>query len=263
MPVHHNNIVLGSGQLYLALIDKSGRRGGFRYFGDTPGFSIQVTTERTTVYGSDGPTKYKLVDKVIQTDLNGSFTARDISDENIELFIGGQASTVSQLQKTGESEMITSVQPGLWYIIGAGAHLTGVRNITNVTVSDTAQQPQAFALGTDYEVDLQRGRVYIVKGGAIAASTDIKVSFDTPANQRSQIRTTETVGRTVALHYLAHNSEGENRDILLPYAELSPDGEVGWKDLENPQQFGFSFEALVKDSATPAMLIDGVAYSAP
>lgn len=260
MPTHKDNIVLGSGKLYLALFDSNGVRGGFRYLGDTPGFTIQVTAEKTTVYGSDKKTRYKLVDKTIQVDHNGNFTARDVSDENTALFVGGEVVEISQSSASGSTYTINAVDQGLWYIIAPGSHLTGLRNISNVTVAD-ADTSSSFTEGTDYELDLVRGKIYVIEGGSITDGTNLEVTYDAEANARKQVKTTDTVSRECALLYEADNAEGENRDVLMPYIDLNPDGDVGWKDLENAQEFGFAFTALELDSSTPALVIDGEAYT--
>lgn len=257
MPTYHNNIVLGSGEVFLALFDSNGVRGGFRRLGETPGFSISITTERTVVQGSDRSTRYKLVDKVIEVERSGSVAVRDISPENRALWAGGEAGTVDQVVAAGETDDIANVVPGLWYLIGASStQITGVRNITSVSVADTGTS-SPFVEGADYELDLVRGRIYIVDGGGISAGDNITVTYDVPANSRSQVVTTDQASRKAALHFVADNSEGENADLLLPYIEIGPDGEMGWKDLENAQELGFTFQCLTKDSATPEMIIDG------
>jgi len=256
MPTHVNNIVIGSGKIYLALFDGSNVRGGFRYFGDTPGLSVQITTERVTVYGADLSSKYKMVDKVTQVDREFTVTARDVSPPNTALFFGGDAVDLAQSTGTGETAVLTGVDQGLWYLIGKAVQATGVRNITAVAVADGAV---TYDIDTDYELDLARGRIYIVEGGGIADGDDITVTYDAPANTRSQVSTTDQVSRKAALHFVADNSEGENSDLLIPYCELSPDGEFSFKDLENAVEMGFIGKILTLDSNTPQMYVDGVA----
>lgn len=260
MPTHHDNVVLGSGKIYLALFNDNNVRGGFRYLGDTPGFSVQVSTERATVFGSEKSTKYKLVDKVIQTDYEGTITTINISPENRALGIGGEASTVVQVVAAGETFDIAEVVPGLWYLLGDTTEITGVRNITAVSVEDTGTST-AYTAGTDYEIDEARGRIYIVEGGSISANDNITVTYDVPANTRSQVRTSDKVSKKAALHFIADNSEGENADLMLPYIEIGPDGEMGWKDLENAQEMSFAFQCLAMNSTTSQMIIDGEPYT--
>lgn len=256
MPAHKNNIVIGAGKVYLALFDSAGNRGGFRYIGDTPGFSITTATERVTVFGSDYSTRDKLVDKVIQVDRSFALTVRDITPQNAALFYGGEATELTQALATAATFDVLNVQPGLWYLIGDANNKTGVRAITSVSVADKTTS-DAHAEGTDYELDAATGRIYIIEGGGIAAGDDIVVTYDAPASTRSQVTTGKEASRKAALLMVADNAEGDNSDVLIPYCDVGPDGEHAFKDLENPVELNFIGQIIKLDSATEMIYIDG------
>ena len=85
---HTDNIVIGSGELYLDLLDDDDAITGERYLGDGVSASLAVTTERTQVFSGSGPVARKLVDKVRSLTRSMSIALHDISPENLALFVG-------------------------------------------------------------------------------------------------------------------------------------------------------------------------------
>ena len=85
------NVVFGAGEIHIDPYDDNGNLTGERYLGSTPGFSLQIQTERTQAFDDDGPAAVKIVDFVRQIDRSFSFQCKDISDENLALFISGTA----------------------------------------------------------------------------------------------------------------------------------------------------------------------------
>lgn len=86
-----DNVVLGAGRLYVATLDGDDDPGPERYMGDSPGASLSGGEgERLTIFASDGADRSrKLVDKVLDVTRTMTLTLRDMSFENLALFLTG------------------------------------------------------------------------------------------------------------------------------------------------------------------------------
>lgn len=254
MPIHANNIVLGAGKLYFDMEDASGNKIGERYLGDTPGFSIEVTTENTEVYDSDGAIAEKLINVATRVTRQATITCQDISLDNLALFVIGARDTVAQTATPVTDEAHT-VQTGMYYQLGvSSANPTGVRGVSSVTVTD-ATDTTTYVLDTDYELDAAMGRIYIIPGAGISDDDQILVDYTPTANSRDQVASSNLGAKFGALRYIADNTEGTNRDVYAPRVQLRPNGTMDWKSRESQMQMEFSAEFLKTTLA--AVYIDG------
>lgn len=92
-----DNVVLGTGRLYVAKLGSDGVPGPERYLGDSAGASLAGGEgERLTIFAGDGADRSKkLVDKVLDVNRTMSLTLRDISFANLEMFLIGDLSEVT------------------------------------------------------------------------------------------------------------------------------------------------------------------------
>lgn len=231
------NIVLGAGYLYFDPEDENGNLTGERYLGDTPGFTLNVASENLQIMSSDGPVAELLEDIATTVTRSAQITARNISGENLALFVIGDLSEISQSSDPVEAELIRGAQPGRWYQLGATAsNPVGVRDISAVSISDDVA---ALAAGTDYELDAALGRIYIVPGGAIDEPTDLTAAYTPAAVSFEQVVSNNLGAKQGALRYLAANTRGANRDMYLPKVTLRPSGELAMKSRTDVQQMVF------------------------
>lgn len=129
------NYVFGRGIIYVAVIDALGRPLGERDLGNTPGFTISVTTNRFKhVSARSGQAKTDL-DIPISTELSGKIDIEDMSADNQALFIAGSVSTLTQAATPVTNERIYNAQSSREYQLGTTAgNPTGVRGVSSVTV---------------------------------------------------------------------------------------------------------------------------------
>lgn len=250
------NKVLGSGKCYF------NADGGERYLGDTPGFDITIATTEVTDDSSDTPvaqTDLEVTTKIMRT---GTVTLKNISAENLALFLMGTAADLAQTTGAVVAEVHDAVKLDRYYQLGASnSNPSGVRGISLVTVKNDVSPPTTYAAGTDYTVDLVTGRLYIVPGGAILAGTNLRVDYTKATNTREQIVANSTEPVEGEFRFVANNITGANRDVYGPRVRMKPNGKFVWKDRQTVQSatFDLSFLDTVDGSGKAALYVDGAA----
>lgn len=256
------NYTLGRGEIYFApFIPGTQTPTGERYLGNTPEFSLTIEEEKLDHYSSDRGIREKDDSISLQVNRTGQLITDNIDPKNVALFFFGSATALAVTGATVTDEAINDVEQGLHYQLGvttvnpSGAraldvHTAGppAKNII-VTVSSTEK-----AEGTDYTVDMELGRIYIVPGGSIVDGSDLKVSYKTKTSTRQRV-ISGSAPVTGQLRYIAQNPKGENFDYLMPYVSISPNGDYALKG-DEWQQIPFNIEVL-KKSGQEAIYMDG------
>jgi hypothetical protein len=137
--------------------------------------------------------------------------------------------------------------------------------VNDGTVVWTCTGKITLTVTTDYTVDTDLGRLYIVPNGGIADGTDLLVDYTKAANSRVQHTSTADLNARLrgAIRFIAHNTAGTNRDIWLPKVILMADGATQIKRDGNTgavQRMGFRINVM-KDEDLSAMYIDGRAVA--
>jgi len=233
------NFVLGAGRAYFSLEDAVGNPAGYRYLGDSLGVNLGVEATNLEVYDNDAPIAEKIVDVATQVNRTMELTCQDVNGDNLSLFLIGAKSSESQGAGSVAGEALT-VKQGHYYQLGEGvATPFGARDISNVVVTGTGGTPTHVET-TDYTVDLAQGLLYIVPGGGIADGTAIEVDYDTAARTIELVTSTNTGAKLGWFKYVADNTEGENRDLLLPKVQMRPNGSFALKSRDTIQQMAFA-----------------------
>ena len=111
--------VLGAGRVYLALRKADGDiEDGERYIGSTPGFSLSVSNEQTEVYDDDGPVAERVIQITRQVAHTFSVQCKNVTAENLALFIGGAAGTQADVATSVLDEKIDHVEKDRFYKLG-------------------------------------------------------------------------------------------------------------------------------------------------
>lgn len=247
------NYTLGRGELHFGQFAPGTQTpNGERYFGNTPEFSLTINIDTLDHYDSDHGVKELDDSIVLQTTRTGAFTTDNISPENLALFFFGSADVLATSAATNVSETFT-VQPGLTYQLGTSdAAPSGVRKVRDVQV--TVSGGTAPVVGTDYTVDADRGRITIVAGGAIAADTEITVTYSVAASARQRVISGSTPIEG-ALRFLATNPKGEKYDYFFPYVSITPNGDFALKG-DDWQAIPFNI-SVKKKGSLEAIYVDG------
>lgn len=261
-----NKLVLGRGKVLFDRQRDDGTYEGYRYIGNTPGFTLSIASESLTHVSSDEGINE--VDATITTSVTrtGKITTDNIDRENLALALMGESEVLAVVGATIADETFTNVAQGRHYQLGVsdtqpgGArglveHSSGV----NVVVTDDAGTPATFVEGTDYEIDMELGLLYIIPGGGIESGTNIEVDYKTGATSRERVISgnQKINGR---LKFVAFNPEGENRDLYLPKVQIAPTGDIDFKKADwTTLEYDLS---ILKPSGQEAIYLDGRPYTA-
>ena len=251
------NIVLGAGRVYFDLKDSAGNLTGERYLAETPDFSMTVDSEKLEEYSSDGPTAEKLLDITKSVNRKAACTVKDISGENLAMFILGDVSSLSTAAGSAVNDPVNGANPVLadrWYQLGvAPGYPAGLRGLTNVEIRDAGTP---LAVGQDYALDAETGRIHILPGGA-AAGKVLTADFDTQVVSWENITSNDLGAKTGALRWVADNTSGENRDAYFPDVVMSPAGDFQWKSRDTVQSMGFEIGVQKPSDGRAAVYING------
>lgn len=264
------NYTLGRGKLYFAQFSADQVSAGIgaatmpangsKYLGNTPEISMTSSEESLDHFDSDQGVRTKDDSVSLQLDRTGSFTCDNISKENWGMtLLAAGVTAINQTSATASIYLTGAVKRDRFYQIGATESLpTGVREISNVVVNKGSPGfATVVAASGNYQVDELRGRIYIMANATdIPEDTELQITYDQGAGVRDQI----VAGSSAiygALHYVADNPKGTNRDIFWPYVKLAPDGDLALKG-DDWMTMGFTFEALKKATSIATQYVDGM-----
>lgn len=231
---------------------------GERYLGNTPEFNLTIDVENLDHYSSDRGIREKDDSVVLQADRSGSLTTDSIQPENVALFFFGKSDNVSVVAATGQTDSYVGSPAGLSVQLGTNAqNPAGARNVSNVTMVTTPPTP-ALVEGTDYVVDVVRGRVMFEETDNVKALTKVDFTFDVDASTRKRI-ISGSQPIEGALRYLADNPKGENFDYFMPWVKITPNGDYQLKS-DEWQSIPFMIEIL-KKPGMEAIYCDGKPFA--
>lgn len=251
-----NEYSIPRGRVYFNPFDSNGAETGEIPMGNCPGFTFTAETEKAEHFSSETGLAEKDAALIVKVNRTGSLTCDNFSLDNIALFVSGSTETQSQTAGDVADEAHT-VLPGRIYQLGVGSGApAGVRNITDVVVK-SADGVTTYVLGTAYNVDLDLGRVQIISGGTITASTALKISYKTTLKSWSRVKSGATAEVSGSLRVIADNASGTNRDWFMPKVTLTPSGEIPViQEGTDFTQMQFGVEVL-KAANREALYIDG------
>ena len=214
---------------------------GERYLGNTPSLNLTSTYQDLPHYTSDYKVREMDDNFTLQTDRAGTFTVDNASIENVGLMFGSEATAETGTAATAQSDVFEEVKQGYWYQLGEGtATPDGVTNVSNVVVTVGVTPTVA---DTDYTVDLDTGRIYIIEGSTvITEGSDISVAYDVAASE-TVIVVEEGEQVEGSLRFIADNPKGKNKNYYWPYVRIQPTGDFALKG-EQWQVITFQFAVL-------------------
>lgn len=247
------NIVLGAGRIFF----DEGPGAGELYLAETPGFGLNVASESTEILSDDGPVAEPLINPTRRVSRNFSLTTKNITDDALALFVMADKATKTTSVASVTGKAINggvAVAGGRWYQLGVDAnHPAGIRGIGSVAIKTGGTTHVA---DTDYVLDAETGRIYIVPGGG--ADGDIITSdYATTATSWGQVSSNDTGAKRGALRFVADNTAGENRDVFIPDCVMEPNGELPFKSRDNAQQMGFTVKVQKPDDGRASVYING------
>lgn len=266
-----NNYVVGRGTVYFDQFKKgSNTKTGELYFGNTPEFTISTDSETLDHYNSDHGLRVMDASVLLEASVSGTFTCDNINAENLALWFLGDVVTSVQTKQTDAVDVYPSVTRGRYYQLGTtDTNPTGVRNVDKVVIV-SASPNVSISTGTgsitdipgvkvvpatDYEVDLELGRIYIeMDAKELAGNVQMAVQYDVAATKRTMV-----IGKSNmvygSLRMISDNPVGENKNYFFPKVSLAPDGDYALKG-DDWQVMSFSYKAMQLNTRTQRVYID-------
>jgi len=251
----NNEYQIPRGKVFFDPFDANDALTGERYIGNCPGITINIASEKSDHYNSEGGLREKDASILVQVDRTGTLNCDNMSLANLQLFLSGTQEIVTQASTPVANEAHT-VQQGRYYQLGQSvSNPAGVRNIGSVVVTNTAGTT-TYVAGTDYNIDTTMGRIQILTG-AIIDDQIIHVDYTPTATTWDRVKTGSTAELYGALRIVADNASGDNRDFYMPKVSLTPNGElpIVAEGIEFASM-AFSLEVL-KPANAEAIYVDG------
>ncbi|ERP95693.1 hypothetical protein Q669_29430 [Labrenzia sp. C1B10] len=261
------NYTLGRGELWFAdFVSGTREPGGYRYIGNTPEFNATVENEELPHYNSDHGIREKDESISLQTDRSATFITDHISPENIALFFLGSSALTTIVAATVDDEEIDGVIPGLSYSLGqtpanplgAGLLEAYTPGTANIIVTNEAGDT-TYVEDTDYKITMTLGFLEVLSGGSIASGSKIKVSYKIASGSQTRI-ISGSQPIEGSMKFIADNPAGKNRDWLMPWVKLTPNGDFALKG-DEWQEIPFSVEILKGANKQAIYITDRVTAS--
>ncbi len=158
------NLLLGRGAVYFDRFAAGTiTRQGEVHLGNVTKLEITTTDEVKEKYSSMVSTSALLKAVNTKRTVEVKLTADEFSLANMALALMGSEGTLTQAASSATDETITtSAKQGRWYPLAK-------RNVSSVVITGKVE-------GTDFTVDVETGRIYIIPGGTIADGSSVTVA---------------------------------------------------------------------------------------
>lgn len=234
---------LGRGTVYFSLLDPTSKVPiGYRDLGNAPEFSIAVETETLEHQSSRAGLKVTDKEVLISQKVTLSLTLDEINFQNLATLLSGTShdhvgpspatENGSILGTDGDGTLITAWVAaanntlGQWYDLTADANGAGLRcydiDVTKLTVA--TEGGSAYAIDSDYIVDTEMGRIFLLTGGTIDASKGIDltlVGVDDGTRRIDEVRALGVVAATGALKFISENPANADKQTEYQFHSVS------------------------------------------
>jgi len=203
---------LGRGELYV----RTDTETAYEFIGNVSDFNYTPTVEKLERLSSRGGLKTTDVEVVTQQTVELAFTSDDVTAANLRRFALGTETAANQGAGSAASEAVTATVDRY--------HRLAYRHITTGTVVvQDVTDTTTYVAGTDYEVDLDKGILYIYPGVTIATDDVLHVSYDYTAVTRSRIDAGKTPLQELHILFISDVAAGTNTEWKA-YVSLTPEG---------------------------------------
>jgi hypothetical protein len=228
------NLLLGRGKVYFnQLVATLGT--GERFLGNCMAFERKFTDTTVEAFSSADATGGLLKSSLARRAAEITIHGNEFSKENIALALLGDVSLHAQGAASITNEAFTNVYQGRWYKLL-------YRNVSAVTVTGPSGTP-TYTLTTDYLVDAETGRIYIVEGGGITDATgDIEVDYTYSAYTKATIRAGTQPTIEGFLRFIGEPAEGPTYEVEVWKVSIRSDAALA---LINDDYAEWSLQASV------------------
>lgn len=169
--------VLGRGIIYFSLLNATTGKpeGGYRDLGNAPDFAFSVEGESLDHEASRAGLKQVDRSVTIRQKASLKFSLDELSHENIALFVSGSKLAHVNVAIAGFTVFAmvpdATLELGKWYdIINASGERAYDVQSGDLTVTTNEATPVSMVLNTDYELDSENGRIFVLSTSTVAAT---------------------------------------------------------------------------------------------
>lgn len=228
---------LGRGKILLAKLNTTtGRPYDFRHVGNCKGFGINVETE--TLPHQNSRSGVKVIDReiVLSQKFNVSLVLDELSFDNLAVFFSGDATaaTANPAASAADTDLLiaTDAIKGRHYDIRQtdGDRLLDLKSGAIVIKSGAGAATNTLVLGTDYEIDLVWGSVFLrPESSTFVDGHELYYSYTggTTGTGTTFERTIDTVDiatqskSSLFLRYVGINPANDDQQIMLDLHSVS------------------------------------------
>lgn len=251
---------LQRGELLLGLYEPGTRIAtSFDWVGDVSVLGMNIEKNVIENFASYEADRSKNFSVETMTNINGSFTTKTISMENLARAFGQNSlSEITQSATTAASENFTVRKAGARLQLGVSEGTPmGVRGVENVVLTRTVGG--ALVEGTDYEVDAENGMVLLNDEGSVIVGDVLTATYDVAASTFERI-IPRTSSVRCAMRFITKNRTGQQKIYFAPCVVIRPTGDITMITEDNlaELQFTISVEKLI---GMELMYVDGKPFT--
>jgi len=216
------NVILGRGMLYIDNFDAAGLRTGQQAVGNVTAFDVENKVEIKEKYESMDPAS--------------SLYARGVTRQTVTLKITGDEFTIDNLARallgtvvtdTGAGATITdeAFTPAAGILLGRYYDLAN-RNIT--TLTNVKQGATTLVLGTDYTIDMVKGRIYFLPAGAATPATAATCSYVYGAYTYESVSVASKGTVDAYVRFIGNPVKGPTYEAEFWHVSFTPTGSLGF-----------------------------------
>jgi hypothetical protein len=215
-------VLLNSAQLYFDRFNSSGASTGLLFLGNCTSFELSGSVETKEIYDSSSKERGLLASVDIRT--NPEVTLKMTEFEKYKIAIALKGTALDLTQSSGAVANEAAVAYKDRYIQLAG-YASAAKPISAVTVTGTGGTP-TYSGTTDYEVDLNNARIYIIPGGTIADGTVLEIDYTKATLVAADIPKVSVFDNTVLgrMQAIGDPLNGPKLRVDLWRVKMSPDG---------------------------------------
>jgi hypothetical protein len=228
-----NDYQVGRGKLYWADVDSSGYPIKWRDLGNAPEFNLSIAVETLEHFSSREGLKSTDKEVVISQKVSCAFKLDEWNNENMALLFSGAKATHTNVGVAGFTEYVMvadgNLELGRWYDIQNSSKARAYDvDPTKLTVKTNETTPVTLVKDTDYEVDTEMGRIFILSSStkaqtSITAGKGLKVTLtaDATADAVNEVRALTTTNVVGALKFIAINPANNDAQAEFVFHKIS------------------------------------------
>lgn len=235
-----DNAMLGAGILYFDRKAADGSYAGERDLGHCSAFTTNTTVEKIEKYSNRTGARRLWLSVPKQVNSAGKITLDEFDPVNLALAVLGEDSVIKQEAKTDCTATFSAVQDRYF-------RLGDYRDVKEVVVkSGASPDEKTYAENTDYLVEPETGRIYIIPDGGIKDNTEVTATFSVEEKSYPVITAGITPVVEGRLRFVGDPTTGPRYELEAWNVNLTPDGDLAWitDDLSN-----FSINVAIMDDS--------------